>query len=487
MPISFNSVPTNLRVPFVAVEFDNSKASQGPALLSYRALIIAQKTNGHGVANTIVRVTNETDAIYIGGNGSQIHRMCREWLKNNTETELWVGVLANGTTAATGTITVGGAATADGVIHLWVAGELYDVPVTNGQTAIQIATAIVNALGASGAAPVTAANSGTAVVTLTAKTKGTIGNYIDVRLDYADGQVSSETPTIVAMSSGAGNPALTSLIAAMGDNWYNIIAHPYGDDSTNLTALENELVSRAGPMRMIDGLAISSVAGTLVALENAGTARNNQYSTIVGQPGKNPIISPDEFAAQVAGVIAKYGAADPARPYQTIPLVGALPPIEADRFTITERNLLLYDGIATTKVGPGGVVQLERMITTWQLNSQANPDTSYLDVTTVLTLMYLRYSWRARILSRFPRHKLADDGTRFGAGQAVLTPKLMKAEAFAWFREMEEAGLVENFDQFKADVVVERNQSDPNRVDVLLPPDIINQFIVGAAQIQFRL
>jgi hypothetical protein len=39
---------------------------------------------------------------------------------------------------------------------------------------------------------------------------------------------------------------------------------------------------------------------------------------------------------------------------------------------------------------------------------------------------------------------------------------------------MEELGLVENFDQFKTDLVVERNASDPNRLDFLLPPDIIN-------------
>jgi hypothetical protein len=33
--IVFNAIPTTLRVPFVAVEFDNTKAQQGPALLPY--------------------------------------------------------------------------------------------------------------------------------------------------------------------------------------------------------------------------------------------------------------------------------------------------------------------------------------------------------------------------------------------------------------------------------------------------------------------
>jgi phage tail sheath gpL-like len=48
-------------------------------------------------------------------------------------------------------------------------------------------------------------------------------------------------------------------------------------------------------------------------------------------------------------------------------------------------------------------------------------------------------------------------------------------------------GLVENFDQFKADLIVERSPTDANGVDVLLPPDLINQFRVFAAKLEFRL
>jgi phage tail sheath gpL-like len=166
---------------------------------------------------------------------------------------------------------------------------------------------------------------------------------------------------------------------------------------------------------------------------------------------------------------------------------GVKAPAEADRFTLTERNLALYDGVGTTRVAAGGEVQLERIVTTYQANAAGAADTSYLDVTTMLTLLYLRYSFRNRILVRYPRHKLANDGTRFGAGQAVITPKIGKAEAVGWFREMEELGLVEGFEQFKNDLVVERNASDPNRLDFLLPPDLINAFVIGAASLQFRL
>jgi len=68
-----------------------------------------------------------------------------------------------------------------------------------------------------------------------------------------------------------------------------------------------------------------------------------------------------------------------------------------------------------------------------------------------------------------------------------LTPLGGKAEAVRIFQGWEELGLVENLEQFKNDIVVERNAQDPNRLDFLLPPDLINGLKIIAAQIQFLL
>ena len=46
---------------------------------------------------------------------------------------------------------------------------------------------------------------------------------------------------------------------------------------------------------------------------------------------------------------------------------------------------------------------------------------------------------------------------------------------------------MENFDAYKADLIVERNGSDRNRVDVLAPPDIVNQFRIFAMKTMFVL
>lgn len=493
MAISFDSIPTTLRVPFVAAEFNASQAQQGPALLAYKAIIIGQKlATGTATADTIVRCTSANQALTLGGRGSMLHRQAIGWFANNKSTELWLGVLAdNGAgVAATGTIVFTAAATASGTIAFYFGGDRVEVAVASGAATTTMATVTAAAINAALDLPVTASVAGS-TVTILFRHKGLAGNTYDVRTNYRDGEVlpTGVALTITAMGgvvAGTTNPTLTGLIAAMGDVWFQIWSHPY-TDSTSLSAIEAELLSRSGPLRSIDGLAITSVSGSFSAHTTLGTSRNSPYSEIVAQTGASPLTPPMEFAASVAALVALHGSRDPARPFQTLALSHVLPTAETDQWTLDERNLFLFAGIATTLRAAGGVVQLERMITTYQTSPSGADDTAYLDATTVLTLLYLRFDFRVRMRNRYPRHKLANDGTRFGAGQAVMTPLQGKAEAVAWFGAMETLGLVEGKEQFKRDLVVERNTTDPNRLDFLLPPDLINQLLVTAAQIQFRL
>ena len=48
-------------------------------------------------------------------------------------------------------------------------------------------------------------------------------------------------------------------------------------------------------------------------------------------------------------------------------------------------------------------------------------------------------------------------------------------------------GLVENYSAFEQNLLVERDVNDPNRVNVLYPPDLINQLRIFAVLAQFRL
>jgi phage tail sheath gpL-like len=493
MALSFNSIPTNLLIPFVAVEFDSSKAQQGPALLSYKAIIIGQKlAAGSAGADTVQRVSSLDQVIALAGRGSMLHQQYLYWTAINKSTELWMGFLAdNGAgVAAQGTIVVGGPATAAGTIPLYLGGVLVPVGVNNGDASTVIATAIGAAINANADLPVTASVAGS-TVTLLYRHKGLVGNTYDVRHSFNFGEAlpAGVTLTITAVGTavaGTTNPTLTNLIAAMTDLWFQIWTHPY-TDATSLAAIEAELATRFGPMRQQGGLAITASAGTFSALSALGAGRNSPHSEIFAQAGPAPLVPPAEFAAETAAILAYYGAIDPGRPFQTLAYSRSIAPAESDVFDATERNLLLAAGIATTKRVIGGGVQIERAVTTYKTSASGAADTSYRDATTLLTLIYLRYSFRVRMQLKYPRHKLGDDGVPYGSGQAVITPLLGKAEALMWFDEMLELVLVENAAQFKRDLVVERDVADRNRLNFLLPPDLINQLIVTAAQIQFRL
>jgi len=428
-----------------------------------------------------------------------LQRMAQKYFANDVFGELWAIPLDDATgTAASATIVVNGPATEPGTLFLYIGGQVVEVAVSDGDTATAIRANIVSAVGAVADLAVTAAN-GSAVdeVDLTAKNDGTIGNDIDLRANYRglgggeaypDG-VSLEVGsadldgTPAYMSGGATDPSLTNAIAAMADDEYDYIIQPY-TSGTVLDAFETELGDRWGALQQVYGHMFSAKRGTQGVLTTFGNGRNDPGATVFGfNKYPNPT---EEIAAAAAAQCAKSLKIDPARPLQTLPLLGILPPAKADAFTTTEQNTLLFDGVATTYV-VGGKVRVTRSITTYQEDAFGNADASFLDVTTRATLQYILRFLKSRIESKFPRHKLVNDGTNFGAGQAVVSPGTIKAELVAGYMELESAALVENTKAFTKNLIVERNAGDPNRVDVLYPPDLANQLRVMATLMQFRL
>ena len=481
------TIPNDLRVPFMYVEFDPSNVFQGPSLLKYSCILIGQKltTGATRPALKLDKISSYDQANNYYGQGSQLARMVKAWRTNNQISDLYCISLSDdgaGVTA-TGSFVIGGTASANGSIPVYVGGDRIVIAVNDGETASVIGDRLAAAFPSD--SPVTAVNISGTVATI-AKNKGEPGNdiYLDAFYNAGEELPAGLTFSINQMSGGQNNPAIQDAIDVIGDIWYQVIAAPYYD-ATNLTAIETELSSRYGALRMIDGMYFTSRRGSIGSLESFGNGRNNPHVCCIHSTGM--LTSSFELAAGVAAQAALEGQADPARPLQTLAVLGMVPPREENRFTLQENNGLLYDGISTFYVDGGGVVRIQRLITMYQTNALGAPDVAYLDVNTMLTLMYLRYDFRTQILTRYPRAKLANDGVQVGPGQQVMTPKLGKAEAINIFRGWELLGLVENVDQFKRDLICVRSTTDVNRLNWILPPDLMNQFRVGAAVIQFLL
>lgn len=490
MAISFNEIPLVIRTPDALTEVDNTRANQGPGILPFKCLIVGQRlSTGTVAALTPKRITSAQQAANYFGEGSILHRQAIAWFEDNTLTEVWAVAFDDPSgAAATGNINFSGPSTAAGTLNLYIGGERVQVAVTSGQSATDIAAAVQTAIAAKTSLPVTAQVNGSddTQVDITARNDGLLGNDIDVRINYFEDQ---ETPAgvgavVTALSGGSGAPDFDTLWPVLGDEWYNVMAIPHTDSASHAN-IDNEMGDRSGPMRQIPCEVFAANDDTHSNLGTFGNARNSEFISVISPAGKNSPTPSFEIGANYAAVAAYYLSIDPARPLQTLELSHVLPPAKADRFTQQENNLLLFDGIATAMIDAGGNVLIQRAITLYQENALGADDASYLDVNTLFTITYLRWSVRNRILLRFPRSKLANDGTKFGAGQEIVTPKSMKSEIFGLFLEWETIGLVENADQFKDELIVERNSSDPNRLDVQMPPDLVNQLRVTAIQVQF--
>lgn len=491
MAISFDLIPNNLRVPGAYTEIDSSQAISGVQLLNMRYLLIGQVLTGDSTAtpNQLVRITSVQQARELAGRGSMLALMAEAAIASNNWSDLWVLPVADNVAGeyAAGQIVISGPATSAGTLSLYIDGRLVEAGVDADNSSAVVADAILTAINANADLPVSAAinSSDLSLIYLTAKNAGEAGNDIDIRFGYyGEKMPAGITATITAMSGGSGNPNLTDSLAALGDEWFQVIAMPYTDEA-NLSRLELELDSRFGPLREIEGQAFAAARGSVGALGTLGASRNSKHVTIVAAQGEP--MAPFEKAAETAAIACYYATIDPARPLQTLPYTYCKPPAEAARFTLQERNVLLYDGIATTTVDAGGIMRVERLVTTYKTNAAGAPDEAYLDVETLFTLMTIRHDAKARWLRKYPRHKLADDGTRFGDGQAVVTPGVAKAEVVSWYGDWEEIGLVEGTEEFKEGLIVERTSGDTSSLSILAPVNVINGLRVIKTKIQFRL
>jgi len=495
MTIPFKNIPSTLRVPLFYAEVDNSQAntSQQPQ----RALIIGQVTAAAITAGTVPNVPvisqGVSDAASVGGVGSLLHLMTQAYRLNDTFGEVWYLPLADdpGATAATGSITITTAATTNGTLYLYIGGVRIAQPVLSTQTTSQVASALAATINATSGLPVTASAASNAV-TLTAINKGPTGNDIDLRLNYLGTRGGEVLPSglavsIAAMGSGATAPSLTTALGNLSNMTFDFLVSPY-TDATSLDALKtllNDTTGRWSWSTQLYGHFFAAARGTVGALTTLGTGRNDQHGTIMGfndSPTPNWI-----WAAAVAGAAAVSLRADPATPLQTVAIQGVLAPPLQSRFLLTDRNVLLYDGISTFSVGDDGTVFIENLITTYQKNAFGAADNSYLEVETMFTLAFVLRALKTVVTSKYARVKLAANGTRYAPGSNVVTPNVIRADLIAAYRTLEDAGLVQNGDAFKQALVVTQNASNPNRVDVLFPATLIAQVRVFALLAQFRL
>lgn len=469
--ISFDSIPASIRKPGKYVEFNSRLAVRTLPSNAQRLLIVAQRLAASTApADVAVQVFDAATAALLFGRGSLAHLMVNAAIEAYRYARISVLPLDDAATgvANTRTITFGGAnSTAAGSITVTLGSESVNVPVATGQTPAQVAAAVKAELDKQVDWPFTAGVAA-AVITLTAKNKGTVLNGVKVSAVSA---LPAVTVAVADGVAGANDPDLDDKLALVFGASDEVIVWPYADQ-TALTVLRTHLTDRGNAIEQRGAVGVYAFTGTLAAATTLAGQINHERITGCFLPGT--LTPAYDLAARYAAVVSS--EEDPARPLNTLGLTGALPPALADRLGRTEQEVCLANGVTPLEVGPGEVVQIVRAITTYTLDAQAIPDIAWLDLTTIRTMDYVRTSVRTRLALRFPREKLS-----------ARTPARVRSEILDVLVKLEELEIVEEVEANKDGVIVERDSQDPNRLDARIPTDVVNGLHVLAARLDLLL
>lgn len=490
MPITFNEIPYTWLRKGAYVEARPNYQTKGAAPWPTRVLIVGQKlAAGTAAANVPLPITRIDQATGYFGQGSQLEAMVKAFKAANKVSEIWAFPLADAAgTAATKTITITGTPSAAGTVALYIGGRRLAIPVATTDTPTTVAAAIVAAVTADPAMLMSATNAA-GVVTLTAKNLGTLGNLIDVRINYYWDDVSPLGLTFVVATgvAGATDPAISTVITAIANDWYTDIVMPY-TDSANMALLETELARRYNAMGGLDMHAYSGLIGSYATATTWSSTRNSAYSTTI-PCGAAPLDPPFLWAAALAGVAAFQLGNDPARQLGSLVLPGIKAPAPAAQFLDTEQNLMLGKGLCSWDALPDGTVVLNRVVTNYQKANSGAADQAWLDINVPKTASRIRYDWINYVQLNFPRHKLADDTSpalqTLDPTNAIATPRSLMGSWIGRCRLYAQQGWIEDIEYSKANSFFERDANDRNRANGRQSIKIIGNLIVLAGALEF--
>ena len=479
--IKFTQVPEGIRKPGVYFEYNTSLAVRGLPTIENSVLLMGLRTDSGSVAENVpTKIFGSEDAKLYFGAGSNLHVMAISLYKANpylTDVTC-VALDAESGTAAEGQWGFTGTATSSGTITSWIQDQRIDMSVANEDTADEIATALEAKIAEyEDTLPITAGVSSN-VVTLTARSHGTDGDYVPMaqEIDVAGIMTTGETGFI----GGATDPSVADALTAVFPGEYDIYISEFLDD-TALGLISTHIDTKSNAIEMrpaVVTFGYTELAGNAATLKTlTGTTLNDgrisaatlEYTTTVG-----PQASPMQIAAAYGGVLGS--ATDPAVPYNNLALTGIPVPAVADRFARSVQEDYLDNGVTPLHVIPGNKTAIVRAISTYTTNAAGTADPSLLDITTMRTLDYTRDSVVTRLENRFPRAKLSSK-----------TPSKVRTQVLDVLRILEDLEILEEVEANKAGVLVERDSSDANRLNVRIPADVVNGLHVIAGKFDLLL
>lgn len=462
-------------------------------------LIVGQMTSAAtATANVPYKITSAAAAWARFGAGSELGAACAAFLRVSPTQEIYaVGIDdAAAGTAAVGTlqVTSGPSSSGDGTIYLYIAGQLVEVTTTASATADATATAVKNAIAAvedSLNLPVTATVA-TDTVTLTARHAGTIGNQIDIRVNYLGADGGQELPdgvalTIVQPTGGATDPTLDGTTAlSSGTDEYDWIVLPWFD-STTLANWQAVADAYWGPTDQRMPYVITATDAARATAETAADGRNAPHETLASYYGSpTPAY---EIAAAVAAVAARELGNRPTAPLTGQPLTGVLAPERTDRAAFADFDSMLDSGLSTVYTARGGGTYVQLVRATYKTDSSGGADRAWQSVQRSAVARRILRRIKARLLRDLfdpsKPYTVVSDSRQLSGDALLINSAVVKGVIIAEAADMVGEGLIEDLATFKAGVTVTRDLTAEGRFTASIPVDQGEPLRIVAGTVRF--
>lgn len=393
--ISFNNVSPSYRASNNFIELAGVKKSFADLFIPPTGLLVGMfdPAKTAVVDYEVEQVVSADDVGLKYGFGSHIHRQASKlppavFLQGGGVWALPIPEESGGT-AADETITISGTATSSGTLYFSIGGDIVQVGVSSGDAAADVAAALDVAITAERDIAVTSGVL-SAVVTVTAKFKGTPGNDILVVENPAGSSQEKLNPSGITVAlenvdgyldGGATDPDLEDAFFdssgndILGDRWYTVIGMPFVD-ATNLAHYKELADQRADPaVNRFFGSYAGYVDKTYSEALALPATFNKEY---IGQLFEDDYYCPSfELSAELMGIILDEQAFAPNRPYKTVEMSGLFNPAKNNR--LPDKNDALYRaGMSYCKVVSNSL-KLGDIALTYRTNDSGGSATDWYD------------------------------------------------------------------------------------------------------------
>lgn len=438
-----------------------------------RAIVVGQiGVAGTAGAGTLHKVVDDTRTALFGAD-SMLNRMVDEFYDSAPTAELWAFALPNTGTAGTSDITFTGtaAATASGIVYLWVNGTTYqasfDPTVDTDDTLAAKFQVIIDA--ADGVTAIVAAN----VVSITTDAVGEVGGFLDVRTVY-DGRPdltsSAEVTVAVATVAATGFPDL-SAFAAVADG-FEFVVNPYVDD-TSIGYVSDYACGQwsGGANSRVFGVFYGDQAAATVF----GQSANNALLSYMAVDGA---LTPSFLESASYGALAftklNAQASDIAASMTGTAMPAMLAPEQVDRFTSAEKATLVESGMGYFDVTRVNDVTIGRAVTTYTVRDNGSLDESLRDVNKPSILARISQTLREELVSKYTGFAFRTDGVVGGGSARVATVGAIRNFIIGIGQSLSDDNLVQNVSGFVDSITI--NVGTSGCIEITTDPELVDPF-----------